>query len=97
MIIISARDSLDDKVEGSSSGADDYLPKPFHLAELSARIRSVVRRHQRDGQQSLDVGNVRLYPDSRRVEVAGCEVGLCCARSTTSSTIFYEPPEPYGR
>ena len=64
VIIISARDSLDDKVEG------------LHLAELSARIRSVVRRHQRDGQQSLDVGNVRLYPDSRRVEVAGCEVEL---------------------
>ena len=76
MIIISARDSLDDKVEGLELGADDYLPKPFHLAELSARIRSVVRRHQRDGQQSLDVGNVRLYPDSRRVEVAGCEVEL---------------------
>ena len=64
------------KVEGLELGADDYLPKPFHLAELSARIRSVVRRHQRDGQQSLDVGNVRLYPDSRRVEVAGCEVEL---------------------
>lgn len=76
VIIISARDSLDDKVEGLELGADDYLPKPFHPAELSARIRSVVRRHQRDGQQSLDVGNVRLYPDSRRVEVAGCEVEL---------------------
>ena len=76
VIIISARDSLDDKVEGLELGADDYLPKPFHLAELSARIRSVVRRHQRDGQQSLDVGNVRLYPDSRRGEVAGCEVEL---------------------
>ena len=50
VIIISARDSLDDKVEGLELGADDYLAKPFHLAELSARIRSVIRRHQRDGQ-----------------------------------------------
>ena len=57
-------------------GADDYLPKPFHLAELSARIRSVVRRHQRGGQESLDAGNVRLFPDSRRVEIAGREVEL---------------------
>ena len=65
VIIISARDSLDDKVEGLELGADDYLPKPFHLAELSARIRSVVRRHQRGGQESLDAGNVRLFPDSR--------------------------------
>ena len=51
IIIISARDSLDDKIEGLELGADDYLPKPFHLAELSARIRSVVRRHQRGGQE----------------------------------------------
>ncbi len=54
VIIISARDSLDDKIEGLELGADDYLPKPFHLAELSARIRSVLRRHQRDGHESLE-------------------------------------------
>lgn len=76
MIIISARDSLDDKVEGLELGADDYLAKPFHLAELSARIRSVIRRHQRDGQESLDAGNVRLFPDRQRVDVAGREVEL---------------------
>ena len=70
VIIISARDSLDDKVEGLELGADDYLAKPFHLAELSARIRSVIRRHQRGGQESLDAGNVRLFPDRQRVEVA---------------------------
>jgi len=76
VIIISARDSLDDKVEGLELGADDYLTKPFHLAELSARIRSVIRRHQRDGLESLDAGNVRLFPDRQRVEVAGREVEL---------------------
>lgn len=76
VIIISARDSLDDKVEGLELGADDYLAKPFHLAELSARIRSVIRRHQRNGQESLDAGNVRLFPDRQRVEVAGREVEL---------------------
>ena len=76
IIIISARDSLDDKIEGLELGADDYLPKPFHLAELSARIRSVLRRHQRGGEQTLEAGNVRVYPDSRRVEVAGRPVEL---------------------
>lgn len=76
VIIISARDSLDDKVEGLELGADDYLAKPFHLAELSARIRSVIRRHQRNGLESLDAGNVRLFPDRQRVEVAGREVEL---------------------
>lgn len=76
VVIVSARDSLDDKVGGLELGADDYLAKPFHLAELCARIRSVVRRHRHGGQSFLGAGNVRLYPDSRRVEVAGTPVGL---------------------
>ena len=91
VIIISARASLDDKIEGLELGADDYLPKPFHLAELSARIRSVLRRHQRGGYESLDAGNVRLWPDSRRVEVAAAKWS-CCARSTTSSTTSCPAP-----
>lgn len=61
---------------GLELGADDYLPKPFHLAELSARIRSVVRRHQRDGQQSLDMGRMSASTPTAAVEVAGCEVEL---------------------
>ena len=76
VIIISARESRGDKVEGLELGADDYLAKPFHLAELSARIRSVIRRHQRGGQESLDAGNVRLFPDRQRVELAVREVEL---------------------
>ena len=50
VIIISARDSIEDKVLGLEQGADDYLPKPFHLAELNARIKSVLRR-QRSGER----------------------------------------------
>ena len=49
VIIISARNSLEDKVLGLEQGADDYLPKPFHTAELLARIRSVLRRGPRGG------------------------------------------------
>lgn len=76
VIIISARDSLDDKVAGLELGADDYLAKPFHLAELSARIRSLYRRNSRDGAECLTAGNVKLYPDSRRVEIGGIEPEL---------------------
>ena len=76
VIIISARDSLDDKIGGLELGADDYLPKPFHLAELSARIRSVMRRHRQQGRRYLEAGNVRLWPESRRVEIAGNDVEL---------------------
>lgn len=69
VIIISAKDSLDDKVAGLELGADDYLPKPFHLAELHARIRSVIRRGQRGGEMSITVGNLIIDPDKHRVSV----------------------------
>ena len=76
VIIISARDSLDDKVEGLELGADDYLPKPFHTAELLARIRSVLRRGRSGGELTLTVGNVSLDVDKARVTVDGREVPL---------------------
>lgn len=76
VIIISAKDSLEDKVLGLDLGADDYLPKPFHLAELTARVKSVLRRKHRDGEHSIEQGNVRLLPDSFQVWVAGKQLEL---------------------
>ena len=76
VIIISARDSLDDKILGLDMGADDYLPKPFHTAELLARIKSVLRRGKSGGEMSLVLGNVSLEPDSSRVMINGKEVVL---------------------
>ena len=70
IIILSARDSVDDKIEGLELGGDDYLPKPFHLAELHARIRSLMRR-RRDGEQTICLGNVELNPDLFSVKVDG--------------------------
>ena len=64
VIIISAKDSLEDKILGLELGADDYLPKPFHLAELTARIKSVLRRKHRDGEHTISLGNVRWLPDT---------------------------------
>ena len=62
VIIISPRNSLEDKVLGLEQGADDYLPKPFHTAELLARIRSVLRRGRSGGDLSLSLGNVSRWP-----------------------------------
>ena len=76
VIIISAKDSLEDKVLGLELGADDYLPKPFHLVELNARIKSVIRRHQHDGEIDIRQGNVRIEPDKYRVFVNDQEVEL---------------------
>ena len=76
VIILSAKDSLEDKVNGLDLGADDYLPKPFHLAELHARIKSLFRRKLREGERKLPVGNVELFPDDFRVMVQGKEIEL---------------------
>lgn len=76
VIIISAKDSLDDKVLGLELGADDYLPKPFHLAELNARIKSVIRRQRRDGEMDICLANIRIVPDTFQVFVDDKEVEL---------------------
>lgn len=76
VIIISAKDSLEDKVSGLEKGADDYLPKPFHMAELKARIRSVLRRGRTGGNLSIECGNVSIQPENGYVEVAGKHVEL---------------------
>ncbi len=69
VIIISAKDSVDDKVAGLEFGADDYLSKPFHLSELNARIKSLIRRNIRQGETSIELGNVKIIPDRFQVYV----------------------------
>ena len=71
VIIISAKDSLDDKLKGLELGADDYLTKPFHIAELNARIKAVLRRKQRDGKNTLTMGNMLLDLNDRSLSIAG--------------------------
>lgn len=60
VIIISAKDSLDDKLAGLELGADDYLTKPFHIAELNARIKAVIRRNNLDGKNTIEIANAVL-------------------------------------
>ena len=76
VIIISARDSLDDKISGLDLGADDYLPKPFYMAELSARIKSVMRRGAGAVNKTMSAGNITLDLKSRLVTIDGNETQL---------------------
>ena len=76
VIIISARDSIDDKVAGLDLGADDYLAKPFYMAELSARIKSVLRRGSGAVNKLMSAGNITLDLQSRTVTIGGGSVAL---------------------
>ena len=76
LIIISARDSIEDKVEGLDLGADDYLAKPFHLAELLSRIKSVMRRNNQGGEQYVSYGNVKVNPHTFDIWVGEMKVEL---------------------
>lgn len=76
VIIVSAKDSLDDKIKGLDLGADDYLPKPFHMAELNARVKAVLRRRKFDGSNFLEVGNIKIDMDHHQVLVDGKELEL---------------------
>lgn len=76
VIIVSAKDSLDDKLKGLNLGADDYLAKPFHMAELNARVKAVLRRKKFDGGNTLKIANVEIDIDQHSVKVDNVELDL---------------------
>jgi len=69
IIILSARDSLDDKIKGLGLGADDYLTKPFFFSELNARIRAIIRRKKFNTNKDLLFGNILIDLDQHQVKV----------------------------
>jgi DNA-binding response OmpR family regulator len=74
VIIISARNSVDDKIKGL--GADDYLTKPFHLSELNARIQAVIRRKKFDTSRKISFSNIELDLQQLLVSVSNSQVNL---------------------
>ena len=76
VLIITARDALDDKVAGLDLGADDYLIKPFHLSELNARVRAIIRRRNFNGQQQIVFRELLVLPDLAEVHVRGEQLML---------------------
>ena len=76
VLLLTARDAVDDRVLGLDSGADDYLTKPFAFSELLARIRALVRRGPRERSNVLQVGDLELDPAAHQVKRAGTPVAL---------------------
>jgi DNA-binding response OmpR family regulator len=76
LIILSAKNSLDDKIKGLDLGADDYMTKPFQLSELNSRIKAVLRRRQYNGSNMLEFNEISILPDSKLVKVFDKEINL---------------------
>lgn len=76
IIIISAKNSLDDKLTGLDLGADDYLTKPFHLSELNARIKSIIRRRNFKGEKEIIAGDIKIIPENFLAYVNNEQISL---------------------
>ncbi len=95
IIIVSAKNSLDDKLTGLELGADDYLTKPFHLPELNARIRALMRRRQHEGETQLVFGAITIVPSRQQtlvgnqlVELTGKEYDLLLFLMTNKNRLL---------
>ncbi|MBN2637653.1 MAG: response regulator transcription factor [Bacteroidales bacterium] len=71
IIVITARDAIEDRVKALELGADDYLVKPFNLSELNARIKSLIRRIQFQGSQQISAGDLQIYPEHFKAILKG--------------------------
>lgn len=76
VLIISAKNSIDDKVAGLTLGADDYLPKPFHLSELNARVAAIIRRKQFGGSSIIRFNDITIDTQSKIVAVKNTDIDL---------------------
>jgi DNA-binding response OmpR family regulator len=76
ILVLTARDAVESRVEGLDSGADDYLVKPFERQELLARLRALLRRRPPRGQAALTVGDLKLNPDTHEVTRSGRRIDL---------------------
>ena len=76
ILIISAKNSLDDKIKGLDLGADDYITKPFHLSELNSRVNAVIRRRHFNGQSSIKFDEIELDFKAKHAILKGKQVSL---------------------
>ena len=97
IIMLTARDAIEDRVEGLDRGADDYLVKPFSLAELLARLRALVRRGAVERPPELRVGDLRLDPARRQAWRGATEIHLSAKEFSILETFMRRPGEVLSR
>ena len=97
VLMLTARDSIEDRVAGLDGGADDYLAKPFSFAELSARIRALIRRGAVERPTILRVGDLELDPAARTASRGGTEIQLSTKEFALLETFMRRPGEVLSR
>lgn len=97
VLMLTARDSVEDRVAGLDTGADDYLAKPFAFAELLARLRALVRRGELERPSVLEVDDLRLDPATRRVWRGPTEIQLSAKEFAVLETFMRRPGEVLTR
>lgn len=98
ILMLTARDTLDDKLAGLSSGADDYLTKPFAIRELEARLHALIRRDRRQiGAEALRIGDLELDPGAMRATRGGVELQLSPIGLRLLSILMRESPRVVSR
>ncbi|MCB0876926.1 MAG: response regulator transcription factor [Solirubrobacterales bacterium] len=97
ILMLTARDSIEDRVSGLDKGADDYLVKPFSFAELSARLRALIRRGSSERPAVLRVGDLELNPATRRVTRGGAPIDLSPKEFALLETFMRKPGAVFTR
>jgi two-component system OmpR family response regulator len=97
IIMLTAKDAIEDRVRGLDGGADDYLTKPFSLAELLARLRALVRRGAIERPAVMQVGALRLDPGTRQVWRGDTEIGLSAREFTLLETFMRRPGQVFSQ
>jgi len=97
VLVITARDSVADRVKGLDAGADDYLVKPFDLDELSARVRALARRHGGRASPVINVGPLSLDPATHVVTLDGAPVALSKREFSLLHALMKQPGVPLSR
>jgi len=97
VLMLTARDSVEDRVAGLDTGADDYLVKPFAFAELLARLRALARRGDVERPSVLEVGDLRLDPATHRVWRGSTEIRLSAKEFALLETFMRRPDEVLSR
>jgi two-component system OmpR family response regulator len=97
VLMLTARDSVEDRIAGLDGGADDYLTKPFSLGELSARLRALFRRQPSERPAVLEVGDIKLDPACRHVSRNGTEIDLSAKEFSLLETFMRSPGRVLSR